>query len=65
MTRRGVLTTLTGLTLIGALGAPALAGPVPAQERRESVCLRLDPDENQREGLCVWAPITLPPTVSR
>ncbi len=65
MTRRGLLTALTGLTLIGTLGAPALAGPVPAQERRESVCLRLDPDQNQREGICVWAPITLPPSADR
>lgn len=65
MTRRNLLTALTGLTLIGALGAPALAGPVPAQDRRESACLRLDPDENQREGICVWVPITLPPTANR
>lgn len=60
MTRARVLATLTGLTLVGALAAPALAGPLPAENRREGACLRLDPDENTREGICVYVPITLP-----
>ena len=60
MSRRTLLATVTGLTLVGALAAPALAGPLPTQDRREGGCIRLDPDENSREGICAYVPITLP-----
>lgn len=56
MSRRTIVTALTGLVLLTGLGAPALADPI--NEDRESVCLRLDP-EGGREGFCVW--VGVPP----
>ena len=56
MSRRTIVTALTGLVLLTGLGAPALADPIA--EDRESVCLRLDP-EGGREGFCVW--VGIPP----
>ncbi len=52
MTRRTILTALTGLLLLAGLGAPAMADPGVDSER-ESVCIRLDP-QGGREGFCVW-----------
>ncbi|MCW2679305.1 MAG: hypothetical protein JWM62_706 [Frankiales bacterium] len=57
MSRKTIVTALTGLVLLTGLGGPALADPVDAD--RENVCLRLDP-EGGREGICVWLP-PLPP----
>ena len=61
MTRRTVLTALTGLTLAGALAGPAAADdgiPVLNTEAdRTSVCLRADPNRGEREGYCVWLPV--------
>jgi hypothetical protein len=54
MSRKMVVTALTGLVLLTGLGAPALAGP--EEDDRRSVCLRLDP-QGGREGVCVWLPI--------
>lgn len=56
MSRKTIVTALTGLVLLTGLGAPALADPI--SEDRESVCLRLD-SESGREGYCVW--IGIPP----
>lgn len=52
MTRRTILTALTGLLLLSGLGGPALADDGTDADR-ESVCIRLDP-EGGREGYCVW-----------
>jgi hypothetical protein len=57
MSRRTIITALTGTVLLAGLGAPALADP-GTDAGRESVCLRLDPDGG-REGFCVW--IGIPP----
>ena len=54
MSRKTIVTGLTGLVLLTGLGAPALAEPL--KDERESVCVRLDP-ENARKGVCVWLPI--------
>jgi len=56
MSRKTIVTALTGLVLLTGLGAPALAGP--AETEREHVCLRLDP-EGGRDGYCVWLPPAL------
>ena len=53
MSRKTIVTALTGLVLLTGLGAPALA----SFDERENVCLRLDP-ENGRDGICVWLPPT-------
>ena len=55
MSRKTIVTALTGLVLLTGLGAPALADPI-SRDGRESVCVRLDPDGG-REGVCVWLPI--------
>ena len=55
MSRKTIVTALTGLVLLTGLGAPALADPV-AKADREMICVRLDPDGG-REGVCVWLPI--------
>ena len=52
MTRRTILTALTGLLLLTGLGAPAMADP-GIDPDRESVCIRLDP-QGGRDGFCVW-----------
>lgn len=57
MSRRTIVTALTGLVLLTGMGAPALAGPGEETDR-ENVCLRLDP-EGGRDGFCVWLPPTL------
>ncbi len=54
MSRKTIVTAMTGLVLLTGLGAPALADPVETIER-EHVCLRLDP-EGGRDGFCVWLP---------
>ena len=54
MSRKTIVTALTGLVLLTGLGAPALANPVAAE--RQMVCVRMDP-ENGRDGICVWLPI--------
>lgn len=56
MSRKTIVTALTGLVLLTGLGAPAFAGP--AETEREHVCLRLDP-EGGRDGYCVWLPPAL------
>lgn len=53
MSRKAIVTALTGLVLLTGLGGPALA--TPDLTDRESVCLRLDP-EGGRDGICVWLP---------
>jgi len=55
MSRKTIVTALTGLVLLTGLGGPALAHPDGGEER-QMVCIRLDP-ENGRDGVCVWLPI--------
>lgn len=55
MSRKTIVTAMTGLVLLTGLGAPALANPIQGDDR-EMICLRLDP-EGGREGICVWLPI--------
>ena len=53
MSRKTIITALTGLVLLTGLGAPALADS--GLTERENVCIRLDP-EGGRDGFCVWLP---------
>lgn len=53
MSRKTIVTALTGLVLVTGLGGPALAEHVV--DERENVCLRFDP-EGGRDGICVWLP---------
>ena len=55
MSRKTIVTALTGLVLLTGLGTPALADSFLEEEEREYVCLRLDP-EGGRDGFCVWLP---------
>ena len=57
MSRRTVIAVLTGAVLLGGLGAPALADPIVPNGEPTVVCLRLDPESGQREGVCVWVPV--------
>ena len=55
MSRKTVVVALTGLVLLGGLGAPALADPLDDDETR--VCLRLDSESGKRDGICAAVPI--------
>ena len=55
MSRKTVVTALTGLVLVAGLGAPALAGPLGDDETR--VCVRMDSDTGKRDGVCVAVPV--------
>ena len=55
MSRKTVVTALTGLVLVAGLGAPALAGPLGDDETR--LCLRMDSDTGKRDGVCVAVPV--------
>lgn len=56
MSRRTVVATLVGATLLGGLATPALADPVVGGQPT-TVCLRLEPQSGAREGVCVWVPV--------
>ena len=57
MSRRTLITALTGAVLVGGLGAPALADPALPETEPTVVCVRTDPQGGEREGLCVWLPV--------
>lgn len=59
MSRR-TATALTGLLLLAASGAPAVAGELLGQDDdgRTTLCLRTDAqDSPTAKGLCVWIPV--------
>lgn len=61
MSRRTVVTMLTGAVLLGGLTGPALANPLiddkPDDDGTTTVCLRLDSESGKRDGICVWLPL--------
>jgi hypothetical protein len=57
MSRRIVVTALTGAIVMVGLGAPALAGPELPESEPTVVCLRLDDENGERDGVCVWVPV--------
>ena len=56
MSRRTVV-VLAGAVLLGGLGAPALADPVVPGSEPTVVCVRLDSESGERDGICVWTPV--------
>ncbi len=61
MSRRTVVAATVGAVLVSVFGAPALADPVETTDERTTVCLRLEPESGEREGVCVWAPVPVAP----
>jgi hypothetical protein len=62
MSRRTVVAALAGTMLLAGLSAPAMAGPAASSDEDETViCLRTDSTSGKRDGICVWAPIGIPP----
>ncbi len=60
MSRRTAITALTGLLLLGASGAPAVAGELlrPDDDGRTTLCLRTDAEDSPTaKGFCVWIPV--------
>lgn len=57
MSRRIALAGLTGLVLLGGLGAPAMAGPADEGDGETVVCVRTDSTSGKRDGICVVLPI--------
>lgn len=64
MSRRTLVTALTGLVLVAGSGGSALASELAAGllgddgDGRTTLCLRTDgPDSPRPEGLCVWVPV--------
>ena len=61
MTRRTAVTMLTGAVLVAGLTGPAVAEPLLSGDGTgdgsTTVCLRLDSESGQRDGVCVWVPV--------
>ena len=61
MSRRRVVTLLTGALLLGGLAGPAVANPLQTEDGQgdgtTTLCLRLDSESGKRDGICVWLPV--------
>jgi len=60
MSRRTLVTALTGLVLVAGSGGSALASELLGDDGdgRTTLCLRTDgPNSPTPKGLCVWVPV--------
>lgn len=57
MSRKTIVAALAGALLLGGLGAPALADPLPGGEEETRACVRTDSTSGKRDGICVAVPV--------